>query len=483
MPLILRGLLADVEGLEFTGHTLLVVMVVAVLGPHGGAGEKLEHGLELITRGELTGETHAFPQARDEDRSSTHRSFPAAPLALTYLPPIQHPLPIEGSAGSATGTSATPGEVFVTPEQVVGGNPGQLNPSESHFAQTSHQHNPSDGEFESPSFGQFQPSSGDQDSDDLPAVVPGVVLPEVEEEEPEFFSKVGESKLALLGGVMGAKTAVLDGLKEARESLVTGLKSAVTAKTEAFSSLTKGSQLKHKEQRVPVGAVVPYPIYPPYPKPQQTYPQPSYPPPRVPQGLLPPPRVPKASLPAQASVPPCGVPSLSPNPLEALKAKVEGYVEAKKAAVSGALAKVEEAKATLNAKIKALFKKPSPPVVYPVKSPAGGPSATFYPFRPYPTVPLTPHKGYSIKHVPSKPLPAPVHHVKAAVPKPYPVKVYPAPLPVPTVTPTAAQTPAATLGPQVTPEPRPMLPSAPVPPPVCCSSCGFTQQRRTEKKR
>ncbi|XP_063851569.1 adhesive plaque matrix protein-like isoform X2 [Scylla paramamosain] len=262
---------------------------------------------------------------------------------------------------------------------------------------------------------------------------------------------------------MGAKTAVLDGLKEARESLVTGLKSAVTAKTEAFSSLTKGSQLKHKEQRVPVGAVVPYPIYPPYPKPQQTYPQPSYPHHVYHKASYPPHVYQKPVYQHKPAYPLVVYPAYhqyqaKPNPLEALKAKVEGYVEAKKAAVSGALAKVEEAKATLNAKIKALFKKPSPPVIYPVKSPAGGPSATFYPFRPYPTVPLTPHKGYSIKHVPSKPLPAPVHHVKAAVPKPYPVKVYPAPLPVPTVTPTAAQTPAATLGPQVTPEPRPMLP-------------------------
>ncbi|XP_045103815.1 titin-like isoform X1 [Portunus trituberculatus] len=459
---------------RFTGRSLVVVVVVAVVVVVGVAGEKLEHGLELITRGELTGETDFAPQGREDERTSAHRSFPAAPIALTYLPPIQSPLPIEETQGTTTGTSATPGEVFVAPDH--GGEILRpFNQAGSHLEQTSQQHHHHHhhlGPFESsqentPFHTEFQPSTSDQDPDALPAVVPGVILPEVEEdeEEPEFFSKVGESKLALIGGVMGAKTAVLDGLKEARESLVTGLKSAVTAKTEAFGTLTKAAPFEHTPQTAPA-PVVPYPIYPPYPKPQQTYPQPSYVYHKAsyPQPVYHKPVYHKQMYPVVV-YPGYHQYHAKPSPLEALKAKVEGYVETKRAAVSGALAKVEEAKAKLDAKIKGLFKPTSlkkTPIPYPSK-PLPAPSAPFYPFRPYLNVPLTPHKGYSIKATPAKPLPAPVHHVKGPVPKPYPVNVYPAipqpslaTTPAPTPVPIPATLPAASTGPQIPQETYPM---------------------------
>ncbi|XP_042235419.1 uncharacterized protein LOC121875116 isoform X3 [Homarus americanus] len=370
---------------------VVVTVVMAVV-----TAEKLGD-IEVITRGEL-GQEQFLPPGRT--RLSTlvpvglnpPNQVQNNPPPLSYLPPVQTPLPIEPTA--AQQEVVAPDGLYQVPQNapsVVQQPTGLFFPPDTHETINS-------GTAHQPA-GAFSPTAGVSvglggGTDDVgnygePYIGPPLVEDYDEDTSDGFLTGLQDSKFTILGGVLGAKAAVAQGFKDAQTTFVASLTDAIASKSAAFSSLkskstsSEGSYTDSSEedyQGVGVGGgpipgvsggvypvstpspVTPYPIYPPYPQP--VYPQPVYP-----QSIFPMPIYPLR---------PMYRPKL--NLFTGIKAKVEGFkskvggiVGAKKEVLAGALAKVGAVKEELKDKISSVFRKG--PITY----------------QTYPTYPTYPH--------------------------------------------------------------------------------------------
>ncbi|XP_069938538.1 uncharacterized protein [Cherax quadricarinatus] len=217
-------------------RVLVVVMVVRA--------EKLGN-IEVITRGELN-EDGLTPGTRSLLVSAGEPSLVVqndpAPPPISYLPPVQTPLPIEPTG--APSAVVTPGGLYQPPETpTVVQTPAQPltslydPPNQEVFA---------GGDNTPVAVGAI----GENISPGVPASDIGGYDNSYDEvtDEPEsgtdgFFSNLRNSKFALLGGVLGAKTAVAQGFRNAQQSFLSGITSAVASKSAAISSLKSGSSL------------------------------------------------------------------------------------------------------------------------------------------------------------------------------------------------------------------------------------------------
>ncbi|XP_068246235.1 uncharacterized protein [Palaemon carinicauda] len=378
------------------------------------SGEKLGD-IEVITRGELGDgglvppDQGDFVQTNEEliqtknnfvnepDQKTESKFIP--PPALSYLPPVKTPLPIEPTA-----SPYTPAPVIIIQEEYLPprGVPDEVKPVVEPPNTLYSAPNPAAAAdvivqpVVSPQFSTQAHSQGPVfPASPRPAPIPPLVpqddnyyLQEDEVEKPGFFSSIQDSKLSVLNGIVGAKSAVLGGLRNAGDSLYSGVTGALAAKAAAFSSLkntvTGGSSNNNQAQSTyendggygsnpsvgitgtnvgytyparpippPSSQQTPSPLYVPFPV--TTYP--AYPPypPKVPQYSAP--QVYPAPIPVYQYRP-------LPDPLAHFKAKIDGIMQAKRDAVEGVIAKVDAFKDGIKQKISSVFRKePTPTYV------------------------------------------------------------------------------------------------------------------------
>ncbi|XP_064110131.1 protein VASP homolog [Macrobrachium nipponense] len=218
-------------------------------------GEKLGD-IEVITRGELGDgglvppNKDSFAQTNDEviqgknnflssPELKTEAKF-IPPPALSYLPPVKTPLPIEPTASPYTPAPVLIKDEYLPPSRGV---PAEVKPVVE----------PPNTLYSAPKPAAadvfLQPVATPQvpifPASPRPAPIPPVPVPqddsyyleEHEVEQPGFFSNIQDSKLSVLNGIVGAKTAVISGLRNAGDSLYNGVTGALAAKAAAFSSL------------------------------------------------------------------------------------------------------------------------------------------------------------------------------------------------------------------------------------------------------
>ncbi|XP_027237369.1 uncharacterized protein [Penaeus vannamei] len=271
------------------------------------SAEKLGN-IEVITRDQLG-------QTLDPPAGGSSFGLPLSspvqddvPPPLSYLPPVQTPLPIEPTPVPLP-TPIQPETDYLPPVASPVGQPevetptGLYNPPTAPAPGTNFPTGTDDYDFD-------YTDSGDNGQDFLSSI-----------------QSVQDSKLALLGSLAGAKASLFQGLRKAKSSIATGVSGALLSKGAGFSSLSQtgsggsyGSGFSssygtdygtnYGTNPRPVGRPYPsdpYPIYPPYPQPQ---PQPVYP------------------------VPVYPVYRPKPNPFAAFKAKVGRVVQAKKLAAA-----------------------------------------------------------------------------------------------------------------------------------------------------
>ncbi|KAK7079144.1 hypothetical protein SK128_012240 [Halocaridina rubra] len=406
------------------------------------SGEKLGD-IEVITRGEL-GSGGLVPPDRDpteqpdpltqakvnafgsSDDNPEHRFIPLP--ALSYLPPVDTPLPIESTVAPAVTSRITllPDE-YLPPRGVADEiKPVVETPNILYSAPNPQPQVPVPVVTEAPvktqahTTGHVYPVAvGTVTQRPLPVGAPvsndGYYL---EEEEQGgvggLFSGIRDSKLTLLGGIVGAKSAVLQGLRNAKDSIASGVSGAIAHKAAALSSLKKGlqdtftggsdvvggyddvsedgygsypSNIGGPAGVGTVGSSIPVPLPLPLGNPAgvggatgnnipfsapfpigssagvgavgSSIPVPfPLPIPPIPVPIFIP-ETPAPSYPLYPPYPPLTRPVYrpKPNPLAGLKAKFDGLVEAKRSAVAGAIAQVNAAKDDFRRKISGIFNK------------------------------------------------------------------------------------------------------------------------------
>ncbi|ROT84791.1 hypothetical protein C7M84_022021, partial [Penaeus vannamei] len=265
-----RGCIQNINWRPRMRSWTLLVLTAALTA----SAEKLGN-IEVITRDQLG-------QTLDPPAGGSSFGLPLSspvqddvPPPLSYLPPVQTPLPIEPTPVPLP-TPIQPETDYLPPVASPVGQPevetptGLYNPPTAPAPGTNFPTGTDDYDFD-------YTDSGDNGQDFLSSI-----------------QSVQDSKLALLGSLAGAKASLFQGLRKAKSSIATGVSGALLSKGAGFSSLSQtgsggsyGSGFSssygtdygtnYGTNPRPVGRPYPsdpYPIYPPYPQPQ---PQPVYP--------------------------------------------------------------------------------------------------------------------------------------------------------------------------------------------------------------